>query len=309
MKIGKLVLVALVISVLSIACSAQAPADILGEPGFAPEPAMMEDGGISSDSSNRFAQGGEASPVNPMVIRNANLSLVVDDPGKSADDIGKMAEGLGGFVVSSNVFQSNSSTSSRVATRASVSVRVPVDQLDEALERIQENAIEVREKRISGEDVTQQFTDLQSKLRNLEAAEEQLLGIMDAATDTEDVLRVFNDLRNVREQIELIKGQMNYFEDSARLSLINVELIPDELAQPIEIGGWRPEGTAKQAVETLITALQFIADAGIWVVICILPIALLLGVPGYFIGRRVIQRRKSREETGTTAESAEIVEE
>jgi hypothetical protein len=178
-----------------------------------------------------------------------------------------------------------------------VSVRVPVDKLDQALEEIQAQAIEVREKRISGEDVTQQFTDLQSKLRNLEAAEEQLLLIMEQATDTEDVLRVFDDLRSVREQIEIIKGQMNYFQDSARLSLITVELIPDELAQPIEIGGWKPEGTAKQAVEMLIQALQFIADVGIWVVICILPIGLLLGVPGFFIGRRALRARKSRKET------------
>jgi hypothetical protein len=234
-----------------------------------------------------------------------HLSLVVEDPGQYADDISKLAESLGGFVVSSNVFQSSSSTSNRVATRASVSVRVPVESLDEALEEIVKDAIDVREKRISGEDVTQQFTDLQSKLRNLEAAEEQLLLIMDQATDTEDVLRVFNDLRSVREQIEVIKGQMNYFQDSARLSLITVELIPDELAQPIEIGGWKPEGTAKQAVEMLIQTLQFIADLGIWVVICVVPIGLLLGVPGYFIGRRALQARKARKESVESSSSEE----
>lgn len=296
MKIGKLIVFAAMMSILVIACGGQSDASF-GEPGFAPEPEVMFDEAVSSDSANRFAQSGEASPIDPLVIRNANLSLVVDDPGQSADDIGKLAESLGGFVVSSNVFQASSSTSTRVATRASVSVRVPVDKLDEALEEIQEDAIEVREKRISGEDVTQQYTDLQSKLRNLEAAEEQLLLIMDRAIETEDVLRVFNDLRSVREQIEVIKGQMNYFQDSARLSLITVELIPDELAQPIEIGGWRPEGTAKQAVEMLIQTLQAIADIGIWMVICVVPIGLLLGVPGYFIGRRALQARRARKES------------
>lgn len=309
MKIGKLLFVVVTLSILSVACASQRAEAPMSEPGFAPEPAIDKDEGISSDSANRFDLAGETVAIEPLVIRNAYLTLVVDDPGKSADEIGKMAEQLGGFVVSSNVFQSSSDTSSRVANRASVSVRVPVDRLDEALERIQEDAIEVREKRISGEDVTQQYTDLQSRLRNLEAAEEQLLVIMDNALETEDVLKVFNDLRQVREQIEIIKGQMNYFEDSARLSLITIELIPDELAQPLEIGGWRPEGTAKQAVETLITTLQFLADAGIWLVICIVPIALLLGVPGYFIGRRVIQRRKLREEEGTAELPPEQIEE
>jgi hypothetical protein len=304
MKIGKLLIFAAMMSVLVIACGGQSDASF-GEPGFAPEPMIMADEADSSDSGNRFTQGGETSPIDPLVIRNANLSLVVEDPGQYADDISKLAELLGGFVVSSNVFQSSSSTSNRVATRASVSVRVPVESLDEALEEIVKDAIDVREKRISGEDVTQQFTDLQSKLRNLEAAEEQLLLIMDQATDTEDVLRVFNDLRSVREQIEVIKGQMNYFQDSARLSLITVELIPDELAQPIEIGGWKPEGTAKQAVEMLIQTLQFIADLGIWVVICVVPIGLLLGVPGYFIGRRALQARKARKESVESSSSEE----
>ena len=285
MQSGKLLTAFLLLSLLTSACGAQKDSISMGgESGIAPEAALEFADSVDLESANRFSLDSEVTAIEPLVIRNANLTLVVDDPGKTADEIGKMAEQFGGFVVYSNVFQSSSGTSSGNVIRASVSVRVPVERLDDALERIQNDAIEVREKRISGEDVTQQFTDLQSRLRNLESAEEQLLVIMEAALETEDVLRVFNDLRQVREDIEVIKGQMNYFEDSARLSLINVELIPDELAQPLEIGGWRPEGTAKQALEALIQTLQFLADAGIWLAICALPIALLLGVPGFFIG-------------------------
>lgn len=308
MKTRRYLIIFLILSLFGAACAARQAEAPMSEPGFAPEPVVMFDEGIASDSTNRYSLGGETSLVEPLVIRHANLTLVVDDPGVTADEIGKMADRFGGFVVSSNVFQSSSDSSARIATRASVSIRVPVDRLDEALEQIQEDAIEVREKRVTGEDVTQQYTDLESRLRNLEAAEKQLLVIMDNAFDTENVLRVFDDLRLVREDIEIIKGQMNYFEDSARMSLISVELIPDELAQPLEIGGWRPEGTAKQAVETLIQTLQFFADAGIWIVICILPIGLLLGVPGFIIGQRVVQRRKSKEgaaEEASTEQSEE----
>jgi hypothetical protein len=297
MRSGKHLAVFLLVALFTSACGAQKDSISMGgESGIAPEAVIEFADSVDLESPNRFSLDSEVTAIEPLVIRNANLTLVVDDPGKTADEIGKMAEQFGGFVVYSNVFQSSSSTSSGSIIRASVSVRVPVERLDDALERIQNDAIEVREKRISGEDVTQQFTDLQSRLRNLEAAEEQLLVIMEAALETEDVLRVFNDLRQVREDIEVIKGQMNYFEDSARLSLINVELIPDELAQPLEIGGWRPEGTAKQAVETLIQTLQFLADAGIWLAICALPIALLVGVPGFFIGRSVLRRRKSQQD-------------
>ena len=297
MRSGKNLAVFLLVALFTSACGAQKDSISMGgESGIAPEAVIEFSDSVDLESPNRFSLDSEVTAIEPLVIRNASLTLVVDDPGKTADEIGKMAEQFGGFVVYSNVFQSSSGTSSGSVIRASVSVRVPVERLDDALERIQNDAIEVREKRISGEDVTQQFTDLQSRLRNLEAAEEQLLVIMEAALETEDVLRVFNDLRQVREDIEVIKGQMNYFEDSARLSLINVELIPDELAQPLEIGGWRPEGTAKQALEALIQTLQFLADAGIWLAICALPIALLLGVPGFFVGRSVLRRRKSQQD-------------
>ncbi len=297
MQGGKLLTAFLLIAILASACGAQRDSiSMVEESVIAPESAFDFADSVELESPNRFSLNSEIAAIEPLVIREANLTLVVDDPGKTADEIGKMAEQFGGFVVYSNVFQSSSGTSSGSVIQASVSVRVPVERLDEALERIQNDAIEVRQKHISGEDVTQQFTDLQSRLRNLEAAEEQLLVIMEAALETEDVLRVFNDLRQVREDIEVIKGQMNYFEDSARLSLINVELIPDELAQPLEIGGWRPEGTAKQALEALIQTLQFLADAGIWLAICALPIALLLGVPGFFVGRSVLRRRKSQQD-------------
>jgi hypothetical protein len=227
------------------------------------------------------------------VIRTASLSLVVEDPAASADEIAKMAEELGGFVVSSNIFQASFDETSNVVTRASVTIRVPSESLDEALEEIEAGAIEIQERNVHGEDVTQQYTDLQSRLRNLESAEEQLLEIMDSATETEDVLRVFDNLTRVREEIEVLQGQINYYEDSARLSSISIELIPDVLAQPLQIGGWRPQGTAKQALETLIRTLQFIVDAGIWVLICVVPIAILLGIPGFLGARSVIRRRKA----------------
>jgi hypothetical protein len=239
--------------------------------------------------------GGEAAPIEPLVIRNANMNLVVEDPAQSVDEISSLAESMGGYVVNSNVYQTTYGSSEIPTTRASITIRVPVERLDETLDKIIETALEVREKNISGEDVTREYTDLQSRLRNLESTEEQLREIMDKATNTEDVLKVFNDLSNVRGEIEVIQGQINYYEDAARLSAISIELIPDELAQPLSIGGWHPQGTAKDAVEALINALQFLAEAGIWLVICVAPILLLLGVPGFFIGRSILRRRQKNK--------------
>ncbi|OGO17146.1 MAG: hypothetical protein A2Z14_05870 [Chloroflexi bacterium RBG_16_48_8] len=296
----KFELVLMLSAFLLIGCSvAQAPETVadqsFGGDGLSREVLMADsDTAVESQSSTSNDSGG-APPIEPLVIRNANLTLVVEDPSKATDDIANLAESLGGFVVNSNVYQTTYGTSDVLTTRASITIRVPVERLNEALDKIIEGAIEVQEKSISGQDVTREYTDLQSRLRNLEAAEEQLREIMDAATKTEDVLRVFEDLRMVREEIEVIKGQINYYEDAAQLSAISMELIPDELAQPLSIGKWRLEGTVKDAVEALINALRFLIKAGIWLVICVLPILLLFGIPGFFIGRSVLRQRGKKQ--------------
>jgi hypothetical protein len=79
---------------------------------------------------------------------------------------------------------------------------------------------------------------------------------MGSANRTEDVLNVYNQLTQVREQIEVTKGQIQYYEQSAALSSISVELVPDASVQPLTIAGWEPGGVAKEALQALITGLK-----------------------------------------------------
>jgi hypothetical protein len=215
---------------------------------------------------------------------------VVTDPSQSVEDISQMAQEMGGFVVSSNIYQTTFDDTV-VANRASITIRVPAEHLDEALGQIKDDALEIRNENISGQDVTQEYTDLKSQLRNLEAAEEELLEIMDASTQAEHVLEVFEHLRQVRGEIEITKGRIQYYEESARMSAISVEIIPDVAARPLQIGRWQPEGTAKAAVEALINTLQFLGDAIIWGLICVVPIGVILGLPTLFVIRAIRRRR------------------
>jgi hypothetical protein len=250
-----------------------------------------------SDSFSSRSEGYSGNPavIERMVIRNANLSLVVTDPSETVEDISRIAEANGGYVISSNLYQTTYGQQSILITRGSISIRVLSESLDEALQEIKELALEVDSESVSGQDVTDEYTDLSSRLRNLEAAEEQLLTIMDSATETEDVLQIFESLKNVREEIEVLKGRMGYLEDSARLSQVSIELTPDEMSQPLQIGGWQPKGTIRSAVEALINALQFLVDAGIWFLICVIPVALILGFPLYFAFRTIIRKRRARK--------------
>ena len=125
----------------------------------------------------------------------------------------------------------------------SISIRIPSERLNQVLETIKAEATQpVISENINSQDVTADYVDLSSRLTNLEATEAQLQQIMDEAVKTDDVLAVYSRLTDIRSQIEVIKGQMKYYEESARLSMVSVDLVADEATQPVTIGGWQLKG-------------------------------------------------------------------
>lgn len=265
----------------------------------APQPAAKEMDSVMTSSNQ--------NPLERMVIKNANLTIVVPDPNVSMNTISLMADEMGGFVVSANVYQQTLSGGVEVP-RASITIRVPAGKLNQALERIRsESGQDPQSESISSQDVTNEYVDLQSRLKNLEAAEAELTQIMQEANRTEDVLAVYNQLVSMREQIEVIKGQIKYYEQSAALSSIAVELVADASIQPIEIGGWKPEGVAKNAIESMLKAMQSLASALIWIVLFLLPVLLVLFIifvlPPLLILRAWRKRRKNKIEKAETPEA------
>lgn len=224
-----------------------------------------------------------AQAAERLVIKTANLSIVVAAPEDRMQEIAAMAERMGGFVVSSSVYQTYLNDGSETPG-AYITIRVPSELFQQALDEIRAGAFDVPTDNQSGQDVTAEYTDLQSRLRNLENAEDMLRQIMEEATDTEDVLNAFNQLNYITEQIEVLKGQIKYYEESAALSAISVELIAQQSAQPIQVDPWDLSTVAKQAVEALIRALQGIAEALVWFALYALPVVLIVALPIVLIG-------------------------
>jgi hypothetical protein len=219
-----------------------------------------------------------------LVIMNADMTIVVPDPQAKMEAINQMATNLGGFVISMNMYQTYTQ-SGKIAPEGSISIRVPADKLDNALSQIKADAVEVRNETRSGQDVTASYVDLQSQLTNLEMAEADLQAIMDEAKNnpnstttskTQDVLDVYNQIISVRGQIESIKGQMQYFEQASAFSLINVTLIAEETIQPIEIGGWKPQGVARDAIQSLIKFWQGFVNFLINLFLLVLPVLITI---------------------------------
>lgn len=241
--------------------------------------------------------GQPAQPVanqERLIIRNADMSIVATDTEAALAQIAAMATNGGGWVVSSNVYQS-----SETSKTGYIQIRVPSEGFQSVLDAIAGLAVSVESLSTSGQDVTEEYVDLSSQLTNLEATAARVRGFLDDATRVEDALDVNAELSRLEGEIAVIKGRMQYLSQSAAFSSITVNVTPDELAQPIEVAGWQPRGVAKEALESLINALQSLANLVIWLVVFVLPILVLIAIPLLiiFLLIRWLRRRQGRGAT------------
>ena len=260
-----------------------------------PAAAPAFDSAVVGDAYN----SGVVQTQDRLVIENADLAIVVKDPKSRMAEITALANEMGGYVVSSNLYQSFTSFGMEVP-EASIVIRVPADKLDEALTRIKEDAVDIQSENRSGQDITNLYIDLQAQLKAKQAAEAQLLEIMEQATRAEDVLAIYLQVQQVQTEIEQLKGQIQYYDEAVATSSISVRLIAEEGTQPISIGPWTPEGAAKDAIQNLILFAQNFVDFLINFALYVLPALILIAIPlflVYLVGRAVYRRsRKSKVE-------------
>jgi len=242
-----------------------------------------------------------------MIIQNVDLAIVVTDPKTRMSEIADMAKAMGGFVVSSNLYTTNYGPNYVEAPEATITIRVPQEKLDSALEAIKKDAVKVSYENRNSEDITNVYVDLQSQLKAKQAAEKKLLEILDQATDTEGVLAVYTQLQQIQSEIEVLKGQIKYYDESVALSAISMRLIAEETVQPVEVGGWKLEGTANEAIQNLIYFTQGFVRFLITFVLYTLPALILVAIPLYllFLGGRKLYRRFKKSNTTAEVKSEE----
>ena len=255
-------------------------------------PAMAADGYFAYDESGGqdvddvLVAQQESQPLQErVVLKSAVLTIVVDDVDAKVAEISALATQYAGWVVNAQVNRTRVGEESRVSY-GTITIRVDAGRLDEALALIKEGVHEVESEAVTGQDVTQDYVDLTGRVANLEAAERQLQEIMSSASKTEDVLSVYNELVRVRGEIETIRGRLTYYDEASSTSSIQITLRPTPVIQPVEIGGWQPLETARDAFQTLINLLQGAADVVITVAIIGLPLGIVLLIPVLVLRRR-----------------------
>lgn len=245
---------------------------------------------LASNDSSQAAQAGsgeaggnvQSTSSDRLVIETAQLTIVVTDVNARVKELEQMATSMGGYVVSVNVSQTYASDGTQVPD-AQIVVRVPAAQLDAALEEVKKDTIDVQNENRSGQDVTNQYVDLQSRLTAKQAAADQLLKIMQNATKTQDVLDVYQQLQQVQSDIEVLKGQIQYYQESAQLSAITVHIIAEKTVKPIEVGGWKPQGVARDAIQNLVYFWQDFVDFLINFFLFTLPVLVTIGIPLFLV--------------------------
>lgn len=247
--------------------------------------ARYEDGGLDEEVMHELADttlavddGVGVEQTDRLIIKTGTLSMVVESVHQAIGAIGTFAKNNGGFVVNSNVSEYGNTPSGHIT------IRIPSDIFDAGVGELKQIG-DVKSEHISGQDVTEQFVDLGSQLKNLEATEAQLQSIMKRAGEIKDVLAVQRELTTVRAHIERIEGQRKYLSESAKLSTVTINLSTDPEALPvIDDDKWKPFGTFKEAARGLVDDLKAFGDVVIWVVVYI-PIVLL-----WIVGMWVVYR-------------------
>lgn len=192
-------------------------------------PAPMSAIGVQADDSDRLVFSPAQAPQSQRVIvRTADLVVEVADISSAMDHVGNTASLLGGWVVSSQQTE---------LQRGFVSVRVPADRLDDALDRIKATATKVVSETSTSQDFTDQYFDTQSRVRNLRATEEALLRLLDRAEEVEDALKVQTELTMIQEQVEVLQGRLTLLEQTSAFSLVNVEVRLRPTAMQVDAGG------------------------------------------------------------------------
>lgn len=225
-----------------------------------------------------------------MVIYTANLSIQVNSYTEAISSIQQELQTNNGYMVSTNSYSVEDES-----MEGTITVRIPQENFQEFLKTVENESIKVIDESINGQDVTEEYVDLESRLKSKQVVEKRLLEFMEKAEKTEDLLKISNDLAAVQEEIEQIKGRMNYLDNQVSLATITIHIqesmvnVPD--LENNDLNTWNE--TKKQFMETLNFVIRAISSVIVFIVGSI-PVLIVLG--GILIAIWFILKRKRRQQ-------------
>ena len=210
---------------------------------------------------------GEATPAEPegrRIIRSMSITIEVKDVASSGEKARAIASSSGGFVADSSASEDDAGR-----RRFSMTLRIPEGRLDETSAELKKLG-HVRDETTRGEDVTEQYVDLEARLANSKRLEERMLDLLTKQSKSlKDVLDVERELARVRERIETMVARKRFLDDRLALSTVELTLIePPGWGRGIfdPLGGLL-QRTLSTLTSSLAVLVVVLAGAAPWVVV------------------------------------------
>jgi hypothetical protein len=256
---------------------------------------------VSLDQASNSQAMAEA--MNRKIIRNGELTLEVADPQDAQRKISSTAETLGGFVVTSEAKQRRAADGASEQLEVNLVVRVPATQFGPAMDQIRSAGGRVLAEKETGQDVTEEFIDLEAHIKTQKALEDKFLEIMKRASKVEEALEVERQIAEVRTEIEKLEGRKRFLENRASLSTITVSLQnPTAIAVNTTGFGRDIRQAVADSVQVAIAIVLFL----IRFVIVMIPIFILLILPIWLVGRYFWRRAMKLGSKSAPADSQPV---
>lgn len=257
-------------------------------PAAAPAPPAADQAASSVNTNVKNPVSASPYQANRMIIKNGEMSLLVANTDRTIDQVTGVAVDSGGYIVSAKTWVQDG------YKYATINMGVPSDQFEAVQRQLRTLAIEVLIDTSSGQDVSDEYVDLQSRLTNLEATRARIREFLDKATKVEEALQVNAQLSEIEGEIEQVKGRMQYLKDRAAYStlLVNIEQqrpTPTPYPTPTPTY-WQPGQTLSDAGDALGEILRGLGDLLIWLGVVAVPLA--LPVVGVVLVARRARKKK-----------------
>lgn len=233
--------------------------------------------------------------MNRKIIQDAEVVLEVDSPLETQRSVTSIAESHGGFVVTSESKQRQSDDPSQRVTDVALTIRVPAPQFGPTRDAILGLSKRVLDSKSTGQDVTEEFIDLEARVKTQKALEAQFLEIMKQAHKIEDALEVQRQIADVRTEIEKLEGRKRFLENRSSLSTITVNLKSPTTIVVSPTGFGRD---VKEAIKESVGVARDIVLFLIRFVIVMIPIFLFIFLPLGLVVRYLLRRARRRRPAG-----------
>ena len=254
-------------------------------PAFDSAPAATAAGGA------RQAETAPAAATQRRIIRTAELSLEAAAPADVQARAAALAQAKGGFVLSADTSHVQLEGGAE-ETSVDMVIRVPVAAFDSTLEGLRVLGTRVANEKVRGEDVTEEYVDLEARLHAQRAVEQQYLEILKQARAIHDVLEVQEKLGAVRTEIERAEGRRRYLENQTSLATITLHIAGH--IEALEASGPGFGNSVRRAGHDAVAVAIDLVNGAIRLVGVLLPITFLVLLPAYFLVRWLVRRRKKQ---------------